>query len=223
MLRGMVFVDHMNFNIAVKDYYTSIGKDAPYLNYNTMFNGITSLLSNVNYIKTIIFAPKPDEFLMNDISLVKYYGWVKGMRKAKYLDVIEGRYIARPVGEKNQMDINDRKTYYKVEKGTDINLAIHALSKAYNNAYDVAFIVSADTDYISLYKQLKNLGKIVVVVTVSGQSIGQIIPEVDDYISLDNSFFSQHIREPRNKTSEQNENKLTEDYELESLEETVTV
>ena len=85
-------------------------------------------------------------------------------------------------------------TYYKVEKGTDINLAIHAITKAYNNAYDVAFVVSADTDYISLYRQLKSIGKLVVTVAVKNQKLGKVIPEVDDYIILDDSFFSQHIR-----------------------------
>jgi len=47
-----------------------------------------------------------------------------------------------------------------------------------NNAYDVAFIVSGDTDYISLYHQLKALGKLVITVAVTGQYIGKIIPEV---------------------------------------------
>ena len=51
-----------------------------------------------------------------------------------------------------------------------------------------------DTDYISLYKQLKSLGKIVVVVAIKGQSLGKITPEVDDYLFLDESFFSLHLR-----------------------------
>ena len=38
MLRGMVFVDHMNFNIALGDYYSSLGKKTPNLDYNT-FSG----------------------------------------------------------------------------------------------------------------------------------------------------------------------------------------
>lgn len=194
MLRGMVFVDHMNFNIAVGDYYSKLGQRTPYLDYNTVFKGIVSLRPNISYTKTIVFAPKPDDFLINDPYLSNYYRWVLGMKNGKYLDVVEGRYIARPVSDTVQMDISDRSTYYKVEKGTDINLAIHAISKAHNNAYDIAFIVSADTDYISLYKQLKDMGKLVVVVVVNGQNIRKVIPEVDDYILLDDAFFYHHIR-----------------------------
>lgn len=194
MLRGMVFVDHMNFNIALGDYYNSIGKKTPNLDYNTVFRGIVSLLPDVSYTKTTVFAPEPDAFLMQDSYLCGYYKWVQGMKNAKYLDVVEGRYIGRPIIDKQSMDIADKSTYYKVEKGTDINLAIHAITKAYSNAYDIAFIMSADTDYISLYKQLKNIGKLVVVVAVKGQKLGKVIPEVDDYIMLDDSFFSKYLR-----------------------------
>ena len=194
MLRGMVFVDHMNFNIAVSDYYATLGKKTPNLDYNTVFKGMVGKIPDVSYTKTTIFAPEPDLFLMKDPYLYGYYKWVQGMKNAKYLDVVEGRYIGRPVSETVPMDIADRSTYYKVEKGTDINLAIHAITKAHNNAYDVAFVVSADTDYISLYRQLKMMGKLVVAVAVKGQKLGKVIPEVDDYIILDDSFFSMHLR-----------------------------
>lgn len=194
MLRGMVFVDHMNFNIALGDLYTSLGKKTPNLDYNKVFRGIVSLVPNISYTKTTIFSPEPDSFLMQDAYLHGYYKWVQGMKNAKYLDVVEGRYIGRPTGEMEDMKIDDKSTYYKVEKGTDINLAIHALTKAYNNAYDVAFVMSADTDYINLYRQLKSIGKIVVAVAVKGQKLGKVIPEVDDSLILDEGFFSQYLR-----------------------------
>lgn len=194
MLRAMAFVDHMNFNIALGDYYQSLGQKPASLDYNTVFKGIVSLVPDMSYTKTIVFAPEPDDFLMNDPYLRGYYKWVQGMKNAKYLDVVEGRYIGRPVFTPERMDIADKSTYYKVEKGTDINLALHAVTKAYNNAYDAAFVISADTDYISLYRQLKVIGKLVVVAAVKGQSLGKIIPEVDDYMILDDSFFSKHIR-----------------------------
>ena len=131
---------------------------------------------------------------MKDPKLSGYYKWISGQASSKYIDVIEGRYIARPVNENTSMDINDHSTYYKVEKGTDINLAIHALSKAHFNSYDVAFVMSGDTDYISVYKQLRNIGKIVVVVGVKGQNLGKITPEIDDFKFLDDNFFQNCLR-----------------------------
>lgn len=197
MLRGMVFLDHMNFDIAIKDYYRTMDQQAPRLDYNQLFRKVAGLRNGIDYIKSYIFVPKPDGFLMNDQNLKSYYKWVTGMNGSKYTDVIEGRYIARPTGLKEEMDIANRNTYYKVEKGTDLNLAIYALTKAFYNSYDVAFIMSADTDYISLYKQLKTIGKIVIVVAVKGQSIGKIISEVDDYITLDDDFFKTCLREEK--------------------------
>lgn len=193
MLRGMVFVDHMNFDIAIKDYYKSLGQDAPRLDYNKVFQNIVSL-RNIDYTKAYLFVPRPDDFLMADRNLSNYYKWVSGMKSTKYLDVIEGRYLARPTGSTEAMSIGDHSTYYKVEKGTDLNLAIYALSKAFYNSYDVAFVLSADTDYISLYRQLKSIGKMIIVVAVKGQSIRQITPEVDDFIFLDRDFFDSNLR-----------------------------
>lgn len=195
MLRGMVFVDHMNFNIALQSYYKSLNKLTPKLDYNMLFREVVKLIPNVDYLKTFIFAPKPDDFLMNDSYLKGYYKWLSGLSSAQYIDVIEGRYLARPTSSApNTMNISDHSTYYKVEKGTDINLAVHALSKAHFNSYDVAFVMSADTDYISVYKLLKSIGKIVVVIGVTGQNLGKIIPEVDDYKFLDDAFFQNCLR-----------------------------
>lgn len=194
MLRGMVFVDHMNFNIALQSYYKSLNKLTPKLDYNMLFREVVKLIPNVDYLKTFIFAPKPDDFLMNDSYLKGYYKWLSGLSSAQYIDVIEGRYLARPTSSApNTMNISDHSTYYKVEKGTDINLAVHALSKAHFNSYDVAFVMSADTDYISVYKLLKSIGKIVVI-GVTGQNLGKIIPEVDDYKFLDDAFFQNCLR-----------------------------
>ena len=195
MLRGMVFVDHMNFDIALQSYYKSLEKHSPKLDYNCLFKEIVSLVSNVDYLKTFIFVPKPDDFLMKDKNLLQHYKWASGLANSKYIDVIEGRYIARPVsGDASTMDITNRNTYYKVEKGTDINLAIHALSKAHFNSYDVAFVISGDTDYISVYKQLKSMGKIVVVIGVKGQVLGKIVPEVDDFKLIDDNLFNKCLR-----------------------------
>ena len=195
MLRGMVFLDHMNFNIAVNDYYRNLGKQSPKLDYGKMLCGVVMQKPGVDFLKSYIFVPKPDDFLMQDTNLSKYFKWVSGMSSAKYIDVVEGRYVARPTSTKDAMNISNHDSYYKVEKGTDLNLAIQALTKGFYNAYDIAFVVSADTDYISLYKQLKSIGKIVIAVAVQGQNISKIKPEVDDFIILDESFFNQHLRE----------------------------
>ena len=201
MLRGMIFIDHLNFNIALMDLYrTQLGKPSPKLDYNKLFPAIVGTVNNVDFLKAYIFIPKPDEFLMKDNKLKKYYEWASDLKNSPYTDVIEGRYISRPIGNQtgDNMDINDTSTYYKVEKGTDINLAIHALSKAFFNSYDVGFFVSADTDYITVYEMLKRIGKIVVQVSVKGQYSYKIKPYVDKQIILSEDLFEKCLRDSGN-------------------------
>jgi len=193
MLRGMVFMDYMNFNVELQTYYANYGEKNPRLDYGQMFNKI-SASKEADFLKAYIFAPEPDEFLIKDENILKNYKWLQGFANAKYIDIIFGRHIARPTSDDIKMDLDDRSTYYKVEKGTDINLAIHALSKAHYNSYDVAFVMSGDTDYINLYRQLKTIGKIVIAVAVSGQSLKRVIPEVDDFIMLNKAFFNKCLR-----------------------------
>lgn len=201
MLRGMVFIDHMNFDIALRKYYNSLSKPTIKLDYNKLFRNVCSQIENVDFLKGFIFVPKPDDFLMRDKNLENYYNWVTGMKNAPYTDVIEGRYVARQVDESVSMEIDKKSTYFKVEKGTDINLAVHAISKAFYNSYDIAFFLSADTDYIKVYEVLKSIGKITVVVGVKGQNINNIRPVVDNTVVLDENFFETCRREASSKHS----------------------
>ena len=117
-----------------------------------------------------------------------------GLRNQKNFDVIEGEYIARPILENGTMDINNKHSYYKVEKGTDMNIAVETLTKAYNNAFDTAIFLSADTDYLPIYRLLRTMGKLVCVVVVQGQYIGKLIPNIDSYYYLDDAFFKTCAR-----------------------------
>lgn len=106
MLRGMVFIDHMNFDIALQKYYKSLSKPTVKLDYNKLFRNICAQIANVDFLKGFIFVPKPDDFLMKDKNLESYYNWVTGMKNAPYTEVIEGRYVARQVDDSVSMEID---------------------------------------------------------------------------------------------------------------------
>jgi len=194
MLRGMIFIDHMNFDIALQNYYMKLNGHTPKLDYSKVYKELVKLIPGVDFLKAFIFIPKPDEFLMKNKKLNDYYNWVTGMKNAPFTDVIEGSYVARPVDDNKPMNINDKTSYYKVEKGTDINLVVHAINKAFYNSYDIGFFLSADTDYLTVYSVLKSIGKLSVVVAVQGQNIHKIKPHVDDAIILDETFFNKCLR-----------------------------
>jgi uncharacterized LabA/DUF88 family protein len=179
----------MNFQIALGSLYNP--ESAPRLDYNELPRQIVASVNAGELMKTLLFIPKPDDFLMQDEGLEKYYLWAAGMRVQRNFDVVEGTHTARPTKPDVPMNIKDNETYYKVEKGTDVNIAIYSLRMAFFNAYDTAVFVSGDTDYLPIYETLRVMGKLVMVAVVKGQYIGRLIPFVDGFINLDRSFFER--------------------------------
>ena len=118
------------------------------------------------------------------------------MKNQNFFTVIEGTHSARPVSgfTYSTMDITNPASYYVEEKGTDINLASHAIAKGILNAYDTAVIVSGDTDYIPVMDILNTIGKSVIVVGVQGQNLFQFKHHSDAQILLDDVFFQRCLR-----------------------------
>lgn len=192
MYRGMVFCDHSNFEIAVKQYYEG---NAPKLDYNKLFANLVRLIPNVSFMRANVVISRPDdECLRTDNDISRDYNWARNLQACKRVEIIEGDMRIQRRRNDVEIDYNNKDTYTRGEKGVDIALAIQALSLAYLNAYDVAFIMSADSDFINLYKALRNLGKIIYVVAVKGQGLSRVIPQVDEYISLEDSFFRTCLR-----------------------------
>lgn len=195
MGRAMVFIDFENFNIAVMNYYKSICGQTARLDYNELPKKIVDAIGGGHVLsKTFLCAPRPDDFLMQDERRKNTYNWINGLKNQKYFTVIEGQHIARPVYGKS-MDISDRSSYYVEEKGTDINMGAHLIAKGFLNAYDVAVIVSGDSDYIPVLEILNTIGKITVVVGVKGQNMVKLKKYADDMIILDKEFFDKCLRE----------------------------
>lgn len=67
-------------------------------------------------------------------------------------------------------------------------MAIEALSKAFYNAYDIAIFLSGDSDYISIYSMLHNMGKLNSVASIKGQNINRVLPFIDHNQVLDIPF-----------------------------------
>jgi uncharacterized LabA/DUF88 family protein len=199
MQKVMVFIDFENFNISLMNYYSRILKK-PYvrLDYNKIPTELVGLLPGVGnrLIKTFLFAPKPDDFLLSDPRRKGTYDWICGLKNQKYFTVIEGQHVARATAglSKEQMDINDPSTYHVTEKGTDVNIATHIITKAFMNAFDTAVILSGDSDYMPVYEVLNTLGKTTVAVGVMGQILTKLSKCADDTIILSEPFFDRCLR-----------------------------
>jgi uncharacterized LabA/DUF88 family protein len=202
MLKAMVFVDFENFEINKNAYYKSIAPEGgrpqyPKLDYNVLPQKIVEKLTIPHYlVKSFLFAPKPDDFLMKDDTRARTYNWINGMKNQNYFTIVEGSHSARPVSgfTYQTMDINNRASYYIEEKGTDVNLGAHLITKGFMNAYDTAIVMSGDTDYIPAMDILNTLGKTVVVVGVKNQNLFQFKRHTDAQIVLDDAFFQSCLR-----------------------------
>lgn len=64
--------------------------------------------------------------------------------KSVGVDIVTGHHIVDPVSGK------------RIEKQSDINLALHLIKDAHDNVYDCAYIVSADSDQAATARMLKD-------------------------------------------------------------------
>lgn len=197
MRRVMVFIDFENFNIAIMNYYRTLGLQTARLDYNKVPQEIVSMLPGQNeLVKTFLCAPKPDDFLMQDERRKNTYNWINGLKNQKYFTVIEGQHSARPVSgfTYQTMSITNPGSFYVEEKGTDINMGAHLVAKGFLNAYDTAVIVSGDSDYIPVLEILNTIGKLTVVVGVHGQNMTKLRNNADDMILLEKDYFDKCLR-----------------------------
>lgn len=185
-MKSMVFIDYQNFNIGMRNYLSSIREkhfNINYLNFAHELNKRLTIKSSL--MKTYLFAYKPCKELMELPFYKNYYGWLSGVKNKPFFEVIEGSQEVRRASKDTPIDINDTSTYTTQEKGTDINLAVNMLSKGYQNAYDIAILVSGDTDYIPVVKELHHLGKLVVLASFPSQNISKYDEYKDAYIKMD--------------------------------------
>lgn len=210
MHKVMVFIDYQNFNINLKEHFKNQNKNLKSINYKELGKNINELIPfDSEVIKTYVFAYKPCKELMKLESQKKYYEWItEKLQKTKYLEVIMGRQEIRTY--KNiTFDLNNPDTYTTVEKETDINLATHMISKGFQNAYDIAILVSGDTDYMSVIETLHNLGKIIVIAHFKHQNIAKYEGVYDAEIILYDDIIQKSLndkKQPDNKTNQNSDN-----------------
>jgi len=82
------------------------------------------------------------------------------------LEIIEGHFRCRQKRMKTvHPPPNTVEVFSTEEKGSDVNLATHLLMDGFQNAYEVAIVVSGDSDLVTPIKMVRNqLGKAVGVI-----------------------------------------------------------
>lgn len=113
-------------------------------------------ISQIKYF-TALVNPRPTD----PDQLTRQQVYLRALQTIPNLEIIYGHFLTHEI----MMPLAPPKNgYVKVikteEKGSDVNLALHLLSDGYKNAYDVAVIVSNDSDLLlPIQFTRKELGK----------------------------------------------------------------
>ena len=161
--RAMVFVDAQNITHAAEDFYGKPKQlDPAYL--------VDFFTDKYDLIRPYWFDSHPPESYPQN-----FYHFLK----------MEGGYRVTSKG------LRERNDGY-VEKGVDIELATELIAQGFNDSYDVAVIISGDTDYEKAIRYVQDQGKRVVAATFENNASGELKGLVDEFIDL-----GEHSRELR--------------------------
>ena len=146
-------------------------------------------------------------FRRHDLNFTEFTNKLCGARslfRTYYYNVLQDS-AQRPEGYREQrefLDILDKTPRLEVrlgstklaqgipvEKGIDIMLATDLLYFAWNDFYDVAILVSGDSDFAYALQAVKNMGKYVEVAYFENGVSRDLLNVADDRHLLDRSFF----------------------------------
>jgi uncharacterized LabA/DUF88 family protein len=159
--RAFVFIDGGNFYFKLKDLTSKL-------------DGKHSLI-DFNFRRFAEWLVKPNELLE-----IRYYlGAIKRERnnpKSEQLYANQQKLIGR-IQQQNiiitlgHVIRHPDKTHH--EKGVDVRLAVEMIKFARENKYDIAYLVSSDTDLVAAIEEIQAFGKKVQYVGIpKGQSYG---------------------------------------------------
>ena len=158
MKRAIVFIDGNNFYFKLKEL---TNKKFGLLDFD--FRKFAEWLVEPNELVEIRYYigairrqknnTKSEEMYANQQRLFRKF-------QTHNIEVILGQLIQHP-----------DKTFH--EKGVDVRLAVEMIRFARENKYDVAYLVSSDTDLVAAIEEVRSFNKVVQYIgTAKGQSFG---------------------------------------------------
>lgn len=151
-MKTIVYVDGFNL------YYGSV-KDTPYkwLNIHRMCELLLpkNLILGIKYFTANIVS-RPD----NPQKPIRQQIYLRALRTLPNCEVIYGHYLSHNVFMPLANPEKDQSKYVEVikteEKGSDVNLAVHMLNDGYQRKYELAVVVSNDSDLLSAVQIVQN-------------------------------------------------------------------
>jgi uncharacterized LabA/DUF88 family protein len=163
MKRVIVFLDYSNFHQSL----TRLTDGAFPEQRRFDFQGFVQMLTRGMDLIKVYFVCSSAPTVGS--GLQRFYDWLDG-QEFFYVKQFERR--ANQFGEQR-------------EKQVDVYLASQVVALAYENAYDVAFIVSGDEDYVPAIEIVQQKGKIVAAVSSSAILSDELRRKADRVFLID--------------------------------------
>lgn len=170
MKRAIIFWDYSNFQITIDDILRKEKGEAKRFDLAEF----TKSLQGQDDIIKIYFACSKK---YDDDELAGFYKDID-YNPFFYVKVFERSY--NPQSKKNQ------------EKQLDVYLATQMVALAYENAYDIAYLISGDEDFVPAVEIVQQKGKIVVAVAGSESMSKLLKRKADKNILIDNDQMPSH-------------------------------
>lgn len=158
-----IFVDGTNFHLACRSAGIAYVIDIPFLARQLARTGNGYVLVKMRYYT----APSPHSGTPEYKNQQRFFD---ELRRARNIELILGRHEPRFDGGRK----------YHVEKETDVNLAVDMVVGAYEHRYDVAMLISGDTDYVRAIKAVQAVGKRVIWCRLPNQRHSDALAHVCD-------------------------------------------
>ncbi len=151
--KTIVYIDGFNF------YYGCI-KGSPY-RWLDLFRFAQLTLPKNDVIKVKYFTAMVKPTPQDGTKTARQQTYLRALATVPELEVFLGSFQAHPVTRPLASGKGSARVIDMKEKGSDVNLATELLVDAFTGAYDIAAIVTNDSDLVAPVRAVRRLGKAV--------------------------------------------------------------
>lgn len=184
-MRTYVYIDAFNL------YYGALANSPhKWLDLEKFCDGILSEKNKVERIKYFTAIVKPSK--ADPGQPARQAAYLKALSTLPRVQVIRGHFLVeesmlRTVAPPHHRVLVEKEN----EKGSDVNLATHMMCDAYEDAYDVAVVVTGDSDQLLPIKVVREkLGKIVGVINPQSRPSAQLQKAASFYRTIHPNFLA---------------------------------
>ncbi len=183
----MVFIDGNNF---YHDWKQVMGDSNPDIQ---RFVDLTVHKKENRILKRIFYYNAPIDRVENPLGAESQQRFFTALGNIPRLNKVLGRLERRSIriGSSGYTitcnhcgKLVEAEVHTHTEKGSDINLAIDMLIQAYNDNYDIALLVSRDSDFVRAIQEVRRHGQDVELVVLAGLGSRELREAADDQIIL---------------------------------------